>query len=149
MLTEPKDQYHWPLSNQVVEILPWSAVLSNGEKVAEQMGHLTKVESSYDPDTGEFTLQDVIAPTFGIDWKGRADKSDLRKQLPPEYFYLRVWNRGDDLNSDSKIAFTSGIAVVLGHTGLQITVTGNDRVDGDYWVIAAGPKHPAGLYPGN
>lgn len=147
MLTEPKDQYHWPLSNQVVEILPWSAVLSNGEKVARQMGHLTKVESSYDPDTGEFTLQDAVAPAFGIDWKSRADKDDLDNQTPPEYFYLRVWNRGDDLGSDSNIAFTTGVPVVLGHTGLQVTITGNDRVAADYWLIAARPETPNRVVP--
>jgi len=147
MLTDPKDQYHWPLSNQVVDILPWSAMLSNGEKVAEQMGHLTKVESSYNPDTGEFTLQDAVAATFGIDWKSRADKNDLDDQTPPEYFYLRVWKRGDDLGSDSKIPFTTGIPADLGHTGLQITITGNDRVAGDYWVIAARPETPDRVVP--
>jgi hypothetical protein len=147
MLTEPKDQYHWPLSNQVVEILPWSAVLPNGEKVAEQMGHLTKVEASYNPDTGEFTLQDVLAPTFGSDWKSRADKNDLDNQVPPEYFYLRVWNRGDDFGSGSKISFTTGTPVLLGHTGLEITITGNDRTAGDYWVIAARPETPNRVVP--
>ena len=35
MLTEPKDQAHWPLAEQTVEILPWTAVLPNNEKVAE------------------------------------------------------------------------------------------------------------------
>jgi hypothetical protein len=147
MLTEPKDQYHWPLSNQVLEILPWSAVLSNGEKVAEQIGHLTKVENSYDPDTAEFTLQNPIAPSFGIDWKNRADKNDLDDQTPPEYFYARVWNRGDDLSSDSKISFTSGLPADLGHTGLQITITGNNRIAGDYWVIAARPETPDQVIP--
>lgn len=147
MLTEPKDQYHWPLSNQAVEILPWSAVLSNGEKVAEQMGHFTKVETSYDPDTSEFTLHVAVAATFGIDWKSRSDKNDLDDQTPPEYFYARVWNRGDDLGSDSKIIFTTGTPVALGHTGLQITITGYDRVAGDYWVIAARPEVPDRVVP--
>jgi len=103
LITDPKDQYHWPLAGQVAEILPWSAVLSNGEKVAEQMGHLTKVDSSFDPDSGEFTLVDAIPPGFGGDWKSRADKNDLDDQDPAEYFYLRIWNRGDDLSSDAKI----------------------------------------------
>src|SRR5690606_11423569 len=57
MDTGPKDQYHWPLTNQIVEILPWSAVLSNQEKLAEQHGHLTKVDASFNPDTGIFTLR--------------------------------------------------------------------------------------------
>ena len=147
MLTEPKDQYHWPLSKQVVEILPWSAVLSNGEKVAEQKGHLTKVESSYDPDSGKFTLVDAISSGFGADWKSRADKVDLDNQDPSEYFYMRIWNRGDDLSSSANIPFTLGVAQPLGHTGLEITITGDDRVAGDYWVIAARPETPNLVVP--
>jgi len=147
MLTEPKDQYHWPLSNQVVEILPWSAVLSNGEKVAEQMGHLTKVHTSYDPDKEEFTIKDAIAITLGADWKSRTDKDDLDDQSPSEYFYMRVWNRGDDLNSDPNIPITLGQPIKLGHTGLEITITGNDRVANDFWVIAARPETPNRVVP--
>jgi len=147
MLTEPKDQYHWPLSNQVVEILPWSAVLSNGEKIAEQMGHLTKVYSSYDPDTGEFTIRDTITNTFGADWKNRSDKIDLADQPTNEYFFLRVWNRGDDLGSDPNIPITLGLPVKLGHTGLEITITGNDRIANDYWVFSARPETPSSVVP--
>jgi hypothetical protein len=147
MLTEPKDQYHWPLSNQVVEILPWSAVLPNGEKVAEQMGHLSKVDASFNPDTGDFTLANTLSATFGIDWKSRSDKNDLDNQTPSEYFYLRVWHRGDDLASDPKIKFTPGTPVSLGHTGLEITITGSDIVAPDYWVIAARPETPNRIVP--
>ncbi len=147
MLTEPKDQYHWPLSNQVVEILPWSAVLSNGEKIAEQLGHLTKVETSYNPDTGEFTLINPVLAGFGSDWKNRADKEDLDNQDPAAYFYVRVWNRGDDLTSNPNITITPGLPQVLGHTGLEVTITGNDRVANDYWVIAARPETPNRVVP--
>lgn len=149
VITDPKDQYHWPLSNQVVEILPWSAVLSNGEKVAAQQGHLTKVESSYDPDSGEFTIVDSLPADFGADWKSRANKDDLDDQDPAEYFYMRIWNRGDDLSSDSKINITFGTPQLLGHTGLQITITGNDAVASDFWVIAARPETPNLVVPGN
>ena len=38
LLTEPADQHRWPRSDQVVEILAWSAHLANGEKVAEING---------------------------------------------------------------------------------------------------------------
>jgi len=147
VVTEPKDQYHWPLSNQVVEILPWSAVLSNGEKVAGQKGHLTKVDSSYDPDSGELTLVDAIPSGFGADWKNRADKDDLDDQDPAEYFYMRVWNRGDDLSSDPMIPITPGNPQSLGHTGLEITITGDDRVANDYWIIAARPETPNRVVP--
>ncbi len=42
LLTEPRDPAHWPLAGQIVEILPWGAVLANGEKLAEEIapGHL-------------------------------------------------------------------------------------------------------------
>src|SRR5207244_3630223 len=50
LLTSPKDQAHWPTSGQVVEILPWSAVLANGEKVAEVSGFLARVAGAYNPD---------------------------------------------------------------------------------------------------
>ncbi|MEO8148078.1 MAG: DUF6519 domain-containing protein [Bacteroidia bacterium] len=147
MLTEPKDQYHWPLSNQVVEILPWSAVLPNGEKVSEQMGHLSRVDASYKPDEGYLTLTDPVPATFGIDWKSRSDKDDLDNQTPPEYFYMRVWNRGDDLSSSAAINFTTGIPVALGHTGLEVTITGTEIVAPDYWVIAARPETPNRVVP--
>ncbi|HRI61427.1 MAG TPA: DUF6519 domain-containing protein, partial [Saprospiraceae bacterium] len=94
MLTEPKDQYHWPLSGQVVEILDWSAVLSNGEKVASTKGFMSKVSGSYNPDTGKFLLSVPLPASFGKEWKNRNDSQSLDNQTPSEYFYLRVWNRG-------------------------------------------------------
>lgn len=147
VLTEPKDQYHWPLAGHTVEILPWSSVLPNGEKIAEETGHLTKVEASYDPDSNEFTIMDPVGPTFGMDWKNRPDHEDLENQTPPEYFYMRVWNRGTDLVSDPKIPFVKDKPVALGHTGIEIAIGGNDRVVGDFWVIAARPETPDKIVP--
>ena len=140
MLTEPKDQYHWPTSNQVVEILPWSAVLPNGEKVAEEMGHLTKVSASYDPDNGTFTIVDPLPVGFGEEWKLRGDIN------PPAFFYLHVWNRGSDLATSARIPITAG-NIPLGNTGLQISFSGTDRVPNDYWVIAARPTDPNAVKP--
>ncbi len=147
MLTEPKDQYHWPLSNQVIEILPWSAMLPNGEKIAEVNGYLTKVDASYNPDTGDFTLVNALPAGFGADWKSRSDKNDLANQTPPDYFYARVWNRGNDLNSPEQISFTSGAKITLGNTGLQVSFTGTEFIAGDYWVIAARPETPDRVVP--
>jgi hypothetical protein len=147
MITEPKDQYHWPLAQQVIEILPWSAVLPNGEKVAEISGHLTKVEASYDPDTGNFTLINGVPAGFGAEWKSRADSDDLDDQTPPEYFYARVWNRGNDIDSPEEIPFSINTPVPLGTTGLQVTFTGTEFIEGDYWVIAARPETPNQVVP--
>lgn len=147
MLTEPQDQYHWPLTNQIVEILPWSSVLPNGEKIATMAGHLSKVNASYNPDTDKFTLQTSLPAGFGQDWKTRADKGDLDNQDPSEYFYMRIWNRGSDLTSDPAIPFASGTAAALGNTGLEVTFTGTDRQSNDYWVIAARPETPNRVVP--
>jgi len=82
-----------------------------------------------------------------MDWKSRADKDDLDNQVPPEYFYMRVWNRGTDLVSEPKIPVTTNVPVILGHTGLEITINGDDRVVGDFWVIAARPETPNKIVP--
>ncbi|MCF6407768.1 right-handed parallel beta-helix repeat-containing protein [Chitinophaga filiformis] len=145
MLTAPKDQYHWPLSGQVVEILPWSAVLSNGEKMAGLQGHITKVAASYNPDDTEFTLVDALPANFGSAWKEREDAEDLAGD--EQYFFLRVWNRGTDIESLAAIPFTPGIAVPLGKTGLQVIIDGTDRVATDYWVIAVRPETPEIIVP--
>ena len=146
-VTQPKDQYHWPLSNQVVEIIPWSAVLSNGEKVAELSGQWTKVETSYDPDSADITIIGSLPAGFGEEWKNRTDKNDLDDQDPAEYFYLRVWNRGTDLLSDAEIKFMPGTALPIGNTGLAVTLTGTEFVINDFWVIAARPETPDQVVP--
>lgn len=147
MLTEPKDQYHWPLSGYNIEILPWSAVLPNGEKIAEESGFLTKVEASYDPDTSKFTIRDSVDPNFGMAWKNRPDEKELEEQTPPEYFYLRIWNRGTDIVSEPKILFEKDKPVTLGQTGIEIAIGGTDRVVGDFWVLAARPETPNKIVP--
>ncbi len=145
-MTSPRDQHHWPLAGQVVEILPWSAILPNGEKVASAKGHLSKVASSFDPDNGEITLNTPIPADFGEEWQNRSDSSDIASP-GEEFFYLRVWNRGEDLTSDAEISFTPGTAVVLGSTGIEVTITGNERRENDHWIIAARPETPDQVTP--
>jgi hypothetical protein len=77
LLTPPKDQAHWPLAEQTMEILPWSAVLPNNEKIAHYQGHLTRVSAAYNPDTELLTLADPV-PTVGFDdWQSRDDEGEL------------------------------------------------------------------------
>src|SRR5690554_315323 len=123
MKTAPKDQYHWPLAGQVIELLPWSAVLPNNEKIAEQVGFMSKVSISYNPDTESFGIAAAALPAgFGVEWKNRTDGPALA--LPAEFFYLRVWNRGADLASPEKIPFTVGTPAPIGTTGLDVTFNG-------------------------
>lgn len=145
--TDPKDQAHWPLAGQTVEILPWSAVLSlpKGEKIAEIKGHLSKVKSSYNPDTGELTLATPVLADFGKEWTLRSDAGALEEPL--FNFYMRIWNRGSDQTSPDEIPFAVGTPLPLGNTGLEITITGDDHVSGDYWIIAARPETPNKVVP--
>jgi hypothetical protein len=145
MLTEPKDEAHWPLAEQTVEILPWTAVLSNNEKIADSQGHLTRVSASYNPDTGQLTLADPIPTTGFDDWDSRDDAATLAQG--GTYYYLRVWNRGADHTAEPAIPFTPGTAMTLGQTGLQITFSGTQFRAGDYWIIAARPETPNRVVP--
>ena len=151
-LTEPKDQHHWPLANEIVEILPWSAVLANGEKVAEMMGHLSRVESSYNPtpegsDYPRLTMVDALPdPFFGDNWQERADQESLRNQDPPDYYYLRVW-RGIPEEEVFPIEYDPGHEILLGNTGIQISIHGNDHFPGDQWHIAVRPETPHQVMP--
>jgi hypothetical protein len=148
MLNDPRDQARWPLSGQTVELLAWSAVLPNKEKLAEIGGFLTRVNASYDPDTKQFTIDDDVPSLpvpFGEDWKARPDASQLGLGAN-EFFYMRVWNRGSDTASPN-IDFQTGNPVILGQTGLMITITGNNRQPGDHWIIAARPESPKQVVP--
>ncbi|MCI0774512.1 MAG: right-handed parallel beta-helix repeat-containing protein [Chloroflexi bacterium] len=142
-ITEPRDQAHWPLAGDTVELLPWSALLPNGEKVAEHQGHLSRLASSFNPDVREVTMTDPPAAGFGQEWQARPDAALLGE----EYFYLRVWHRGTDRTGAPAISFTAGTPVELGHTGLSITLDGSAFRPGDYWTIAARPNSPSEVMP--
>ncbi len=138
LLTPPHDQHHWPLSGQTVEILPWSAILPNGEKVAEIAGHLSKLTVSYDPESEEITLADPVSAGFGDTWlTGDADT----------HLYMRVWNRGSDTLSPANIPFTAGSSVNLQNTGVNITITGSNLNPGQHWVVALRPETPHEAMP--
>jgi len=145
LITSPKDQHHWPLAGQVVEILPWSALLINGEKTSALSGFISKVKKSYNPDTSELTIEGHIPANYGNEWKNRSNSADIAK--PSEFYYLRIWSRGTDLTSSAEISFVEGTSVTLGNTGLQITITGSDRQISDYWIIAARPETPDQVVP--
>ncbi len=143
--TGPKDQAHWPLAGQIVEILPCAAKLPNGEWVAATQGHLSPVAMSYDPDKECFELTSQIPASELAGWLARVGAANLSD--PNLYFFMRVWDRGADLTSSAKIAFTAGTPVTLGKTGVKVTITGNQRIAGDYWIIAVRPEAPQEVVP--
>jgi len=151
MLTVPKDQAHYPLEGQQIELLPWSALLSNGQKNAELSGFMSKVSGSYNPDTQELFIatapgNDTGTPVmpFGQRWSARSDAALISNEDPPEdvYFYMRVWNRGGDTASPVAINFVPNAPVSLANTGLQVTFAGTNLRHNDYWIIAARPETP-------
>lgn len=145
LLNVPKDAAHWPLRDTVVELLPWSAALPNGERAAELAGHLCKVSVSYNPDDQTLEIDTPVPATFGTQWKARSDKTEFFNGQPEdEFFYMRVWMRGDDLSSPAAIPIASGD---LGHTGLSVTFSGGPLRAADYWIIAARPAAPEVLVP--
>lgn len=155
MLTLPKDQAHYPLDGQVVELLPWSALLSNGQKNAELSGFLDTVNGSYNPDTHELFITTEpgddtgIPPTpFGERYSLRSDVGTIENETAPEdvYLYMRVWNRGGD-TSPAVLNFLPTVAEPLGNTGLQVTFTGANLRRNDFWIIAARPETPDVVVP--
>jgi hypothetical protein len=141
LLTDPRDQAHWPVAGQVTEILPPSARLPNKEKLADETGHLAVVTKSFDPVTHTFEIAPPVPATFGTGWHKRSDSKELNGA---EYF-VRVWDRGDDHTSVP--AITIGSNVKLGSTGVDVTFTGTAHVPGDHWIISARPKTPKTFVP--
>lgn len=145
MLNLPKDAVHWPIKDQVVEILPWSAALVNGERVAELAGHLCKVSVSFNPDDHTLEIGTPLPAAFGTQWLARSDKSDFFDGTPEQnFFYMRVWNRGSDLASPAAIPIATK---ALGNTGLEVTFSGGPLRAADYWIIAARPAAPDTVLP--
>jgi len=141
----PRDAAHWPLKGQVVELLPWSAALPNGQRVAERAGHLCKVAVSYDPDERTLEIDTPTPAGFNTLWQTRSDLAEFFDGSAEErYVYLRVWNRGDDLASPASIPIANGD---LGHTGLTVTFNNGPLRPDDYWIIAARPAAPDVLTP--
>jgi hypothetical protein len=151
LLTAPHDQAHWPTAGQVVEILPWSSVLPNHEKLAQETGQLARVAGSFDPDPSKhsFVLDaiNLVPVGFGDGWKTRSDAAQLG-DITSWPCYVRVWDRGDDVSSDLAILFGAS-AVSLGSTGIKVTISGAAKNKGDHWVIAARPRTPDQVVPWN
>ncbi len=141
-VTEPRDEYHWPTDNQVVEILPWACALVNGEVIAEITGHLTTVTKVEDSAGKRLVLTENLPLNFQLSSQKRADQ----KLEGKDYLFMRVWDRGDDTSQPAKIkAESAGNA--LGHTGLKVVFGGSGGLPGDYWVIGVRPETPDVVIP--
>ncbi|HTJ46389.1 MAG TPA: DUF6519 domain-containing protein [Kofleriaceae bacterium] len=139
--TDPRDQAHWPMPGQVVEILPFGARLPNKEKLADELGVLARVTGAFDPVAHTFTISPAVLPAFGNAWTTRDDAADLGALG----YYVRIWDRGDDVTSPLELPIAADTH--LGNTGVQVTITGSALVPGDHWIISARPKTPQTFVP--
>lgn len=148
-LTRPRDPMLFPLQGAVIEILPWGALLANGEKVADARGHLARVTASFDP--GAATLR--AAPAVPLDmqaWLNSPDRDPILNPFGPDdrprCFYARLWQPAPAGSPDLDHGFTPGTAVPLPGTGLSVSFA-DFGIPGDYWVIAARPNTPERVVP--
>ncbi len=145
LMNEPKDAAHWPLQDQVVEIIPWSAALPNGERVAELSGMMAKVTSSYNPEDASFLIDTAVPVDFGTEWESRDDVAEFFDGSADErFYYVRVWNRGDDLTSPAEIPIANG---QLGNTGLAVSFMDGPLRENLFWIIAARTGSPNVVVP--
>ena len=148
-LTLPRDQAAQPLKGQAVEILPWSAFLSNQEKVAEPQGHLATVATSFNPEEQTITLSKPV-PKAWIDWlNAPAHEKYLSERDPADkkkYFYLRLWTGGSGDAEKPDHAFTPGTRAELLGIGLDVAFS-QHGLPGDFWIIAARPNTPDLVVP--
>jgi hypothetical protein len=149
-LTEPADLASIPRAGQVVELIPWGALLPNQEKVAEQQGALTKVETTYDPTTKTMVIAGPGEASWA-DWMSDHPEYHNTSDPPGEqqYLYLRVWDRGAELVDGVTYLHHYDVAdefMNLGTTGLAVKFP-QGGIPGDYWIIAARPSTPELVIP--
>lgn len=163
--TLPKDEEHWPLLGRAVQVIPWSAVLENGDLVADEAGLIengffTLVTASYQPDTQQFTIDTSSAAAAGklasliATWDANHPASTQNDgPLPstatsPARFYLRFWQQSDPSKSVAELPVGNLTPPnsPLGNTGVvpTFTVPGNA---GDYWIAALRPETPTLVVP--
>ncbi len=148
-LDRPRDPVLFPLQGAVIEVLPWGALLANGEKAADARGHLARVTASFDP--GSATLRAAPAvPLEMQEWLNSPERDAILNPLgpddPPRYFYARFWQPAPEGSADFDYEFSPGTAVALPGTGLSATFA-DFGLAGDYWVIAARPNTPDRVVP--
>jgi hypothetical protein len=141
-LTTPRDQASMPLQGQAVELLPWEAVLANGEKAAAMTGFVSAIQTSYNPEEDTLVLTTPV-PQNMVDWLA-ALPAGLENSLDPvgqrRFFFLKVWTGG------APQAFIPATPVSLTDTGLDVTFS-DFAIPGDYWLIAARPNTPDRVVP--
>ncbi|HVV49544.1 MAG TPA: DUF6519 domain-containing protein [Polyangia bacterium] len=151
MLTPPRDAGHQPKRNQVVEIIPFGAVLDGGEhqrpqdphfqKLAAEVGVFARVAADFDPSQGSFQLESgprVLAiknlisswdprhPAAGELNIGPGDGSDSR------FFFMRIWHTADTADQIELPISGDPNGAPLGDSGIVPVFFHGGRA-GDFW----------------
>lgn len=141
-LTQPRDPVLYPGTDMVVEILPWDALLANGEKAAAPLGHRARLTGAYNPATGRISYDGSLPPPWQT-WLNALDSSLVgRDDVPPRYFYARIWEAPAGGGTDQP----TGASVALAQTGIQLTFSGTGFA-GDYWTLSVRPDSPELVVP--
>jgi Family of unknown function (DUF6519) len=171
MLTPPANEDQIPLPGQVVEILPFAALLGGGDlppaletghfkKVAAEVGAFTRAATAIDPGTLTFTVEDdggfrAAAQAFVSSWDPNHPAA-ARLNTPAEApgvrdFYMRLWHIADDpsgvqIPTPTPSASGDPTGPSLGDTGvIPVFVTPGRR--GDFWVAALRVDTPGLVVP--
>ena len=162
MMTPPADEAHWPLTNRVIEILPFGALLDGGpaptdhpehfRKIAAEVGAFTRVADSYDPSTRSFTIDQTVGLGALRDLVYQWDAShpaaaELNHSTPGErYFYMRVWHEAPNVADVELPIRLNERLPELGETDVFPIFRHFGR-RGDYWIAAIRPGAPEPIVP--
>jgi len=151
MLTLPRDAVQWPLRNTVAEVMPWGALLPNGEKVSDTPGVFLRVAQGFDPDSATFGFDAADAPQIDALTRVWDAAHPNRPHLPNDndadgdYLYVRFWHRLAD-EADPVLLPTAGPHTLLNALGVDPQFDGAG-IAGDYWMITLRPNTPRSVVP--
>ncbi|MFL4470111.1 DUF6519 domain-containing protein [Tateyamaria armeniaca] len=150
MLTLPRDATRWPLRNTVVEVMPWAAVLDQGEKVADA-GVFLRVSEGFDPETSRFGLDAADLPALAALTRQWDDAHPNRAFLPNDndadgdYVFVRFWHRLEN-DDDPVLLDTAGPHTLLNTLGIEPVFDGAGIVR-DFWIATLRPNTPRTVVP--
>ena len=139
LASTPVDSYHSPKIGGVVEVLRSAVKLDgpmrNDNYIAAHTGIFSSV-ATYGADTKTVTLVSG-APVIPQEYL------DDLKANPVQPLFVRLW--------EAEVEFTLGQAVLLGTTGIQVTLSGltagGSFTLGQYWHFAVRPAADTVVYP--
>lgn len=126
----PVDAFHWPRAGQAVELLRSAVRLADGNTMAQDHGQIGQLAGDYNADQRTVQLTAALADP------------PLTPNMSDPPLFMRLW--------EQQLDATLGKPVLLGDTGLQVTLTteGNNAVaPGVFWVFAVRPTTPQEIYP--